>query len=76
MSEPEVKRYIISLSADERERLEAPIHKGKHPAARVLRARILLKAEVSEAGFAPSFWKMFNPCFAPREAAAVSARTR
>jgi Homeodomain-like domain len=50
MPEPEVKKYIVRLSADERERLEALIHKGKHPAARVLKARILLKADVSEEG--------------------------
>ena len=50
MPEPEVKKYIVRLSADERERLEALIHKGKHPAARVLKARILLKADVSEGG--------------------------
>jgi hypothetical protein len=50
MPEPKVKRYIVRLSTDERERLEAVIHKGKHAAARVLKARILLKADVSEAG--------------------------
>jgi Homeodomain-like domain len=50
MPESEVKKYIVRLSADERERLEAVIHKGKHPAARVLKARILLKADVSEEG--------------------------
>jgi hypothetical protein len=50
MPELEVKKYIVRLSADERERLEALIHKGKHPAARVLKARILLKADVSEEG--------------------------
>src|SRR5258705_12414032 len=38
------------LSADERERLEALIRKGKSPAQRLLKARILLKADVSEAG--------------------------
>jgi hypothetical protein len=50
MPEPAVKKYIVRLSADEREKLEALIHKGKHPAARVLKARILLKADVSEEG--------------------------
>ena len=34
----------------ERERLETLIRKGKSPAPRVLKARILLKADVSEAG--------------------------
>jgi Homeodomain-like domain len=50
MREAEVKKYIVRLSADEREKLESLIHKGKHPAARVLKARILLKADVSDAG--------------------------
>ena len=35
---------------EERERLETLIRKGKSPARRVLKARILLKADVSEAG--------------------------
>ena len=50
MPQPEVKKFVVRLSADQRKRLEALIHKGKHPAARVLKARILLKADVSEAG--------------------------
>src|SRR4249919_3681479 len=50
MSEVAVKKYIVRLSLEERETLEALISKGKHPAARVLKARILLKADVSEAG--------------------------
>ncbi len=45
-----VKRYVVRLSADEREQLEALIRKGKSPARRLLKARILLKADVSEAG--------------------------
>jgi transposase len=45
-----VKRYVVRLSADERERLEALIRKGKSPAQRLLKARILLKADVSDAG--------------------------
>src|SRR5215510_9451144 len=39
-----------TLSGEERERLETLIRKGKSPARRVLKARILLKADVSEAG--------------------------
>ena len=38
------------LSADERERLNALIQKGTSPARQVLKARILLKADASEAG--------------------------
>jgi hypothetical protein len=50
MSEVAVKKYIVRLSTEERETLEALISKGKRPAAQVLKARILLKADVSEAG--------------------------
>jgi transposase len=45
-----VKKYVVRLSAGEREQLEALIRKGKSPAQRVLKARILLKADVSAAG--------------------------
>ncbi len=45
-----VKKYVVRLSGDEREQLEALIWKGKSPAQRLLKARILLKADVSEAG--------------------------
>jgi hypothetical protein len=50
MSETAVKKYVVRLSAEERETLEALIYKGKRPAAQVLKARILLKADVSDAG--------------------------
>src|SRR5271165_1217078 len=45
-----VKKYGVKLSAEERARLEALIHAGKSPAQLLTRARILLKADVSEAG--------------------------
>jgi hypothetical protein len=45
-----VKRYVVRLSAEERERLEALRSKGKLPARRLLKALILLKADVSDAG--------------------------
>jgi hypothetical protein len=45
-----VKKYVVRLSADEREQLEGLLRKGKSPARRLLKARILLKADVSEAG--------------------------
>ena len=45
-----VKRYIVSLSAEEREQLNALIQKGKAPARQLLKARILLKADASAAG--------------------------
>ena len=44
------KKYIVRLSAEERETLHALIHKGRHPASQVLKARILLKADTSGAG--------------------------
>jgi hypothetical protein len=45
-----VKKYVVRLSAQEREQLEALVRKGKGPARRLLKARILLKADVSEGG--------------------------
>ena len=45
-----VKKYVVKLSAEERKRLEALIHAGKNSARMLTRARILLKADVSEAG--------------------------
>jgi len=45
-----VKRYVVRLSAEERQHLEAMIRKGKSPAQRLLKARILLKADVSDDG--------------------------
>jgi transposase len=45
-----VKKYVVRLSAEERARLEAFIGKGKRAAPLLTRARILLKADVSEAG--------------------------
>ena len=45
-----VKKYVVRLNADERGQLEALIGKGKSAAQRLLKARILLKADVSEAG--------------------------
>lgn len=48
--QPVVKKYVVKLSAEERDRLHALIRKGKAPARRLLKARILLKADASEAG--------------------------
>ena len=47
---PSVKWYVVRLSAEERQQLEAMIRKGKSPAQRLLKARILLKADESEDG--------------------------
>ena len=45
-----VKKYVVRLSAEEHQQLEAMIRKGKGPARQLLKARILLKADVSDAG--------------------------
>ena len=45
-----VKKYVVRLGAEEREQLQALIGKEKSPAKRLLKARILLKADISEAG--------------------------
>jgi hypothetical protein len=44
------KEVCCRLSGEEREQLEALIRKGTSAAQRLLKARILLKADVSEAG--------------------------
>ena len=45
-----VKKYVVKLSDEERERLEAMVRAGKGSAQILTRARILLKADVSETG--------------------------
>ena len=45
-----VKKYIVRLSAEEREHLSDFIRSGKRLARLLTKARILLKADVSEAG--------------------------
>jgi hypothetical protein len=43
-------KYIVRLSDEERERLDTLIQNGKHRARQLLKARILLKADASDAG--------------------------
>ena len=45
-----VKKYVVRLNSEERQQLETLIRKGKGPARRLLKARVLLKADVSDAG--------------------------
>mgnify|MGYP000609059053 CR=1 FL=1 len=45
-----VKKYVVRLSAEERARLDELIRKGKRSAQLLTKARILLKADVSDAG--------------------------
>ena len=45
-----VKKYVVKLAEAEREYLQTLVSKGKSPAKRLLKARILLKADASEQG--------------------------
>ena len=45
-----VKKYVVRLSAQEREQVETMVRAGKTSAQIVTRARILLKADASEGG--------------------------
>jgi hypothetical protein len=45
-----IKKYVVQLSAEEREQLNTLIRTGKHRARQLMKARILLKADASEAG--------------------------
>ena len=45
-----VKKYVVRLSGEEREQLVALARKGRGLAQRLMKARILLKADASEAG--------------------------
>ena len=44
------KKFIVELDTTERERLNALIAKGKAPAKAILKAHILLKADVAAGG--------------------------
>ena len=45
-----VKRCVVRLSQDERKQLDEMIRKGKSSARKLMKARILVKADVSEGG--------------------------
>jgi transposase len=45
-----VKKYVVRLDAEERDRLDELIRKGKRSAQLLTKVRILLKADVSDAG--------------------------
>src|SRR5215212_10745291 len=68
-----VKKYVVKLSADEREQLESLIHGGKHPAQKLTKARILLKVDASPAGEA---WSDSRIASALNTGLATIARTR
>ena len=44
------KRYVVTLTKDERERLERLIAAGREPARKLMHARILLKADAGAMG--------------------------
>ena len=68
-----VKKYVVRLSPEERERLEALLRGGRHPAQRLTKARILLKADAGEAGEA---WSDSQIAKALNTSLATIARTR
>ena len=68
-----VKKYVVKLSDEERERLRSMIHGGKHPAQRLMRARILSKADASAGGDA---WSDSQIATALDASLATVARTR
>ena len=71
--ESAVKKYIVTLSDTEREKLNALIHSGKHPAQKLLKARILLKADTSDGG---EGWSDSEIAAALETSVATVARTR
>ena len=68
-----VKKYVVKLTGEERERLDTLIRSGKHSAQRLTKARILLKADASEAGEA---WSDSRIASALDTSLATVARTR
>ncbi|MBF6607100.1 MAG: helix-turn-helix domain-containing protein [Chloroflexi bacterium] len=68
-----VKKYVVKLDADERDRLNTMVRSGKHPAQRLMKARILLKADAGEAGEA---WSDSQIAKALDTSLATIARTR
>ena len=67
------KDYIVTLSDAEREKLTALIHSGKHPAQKLLKARILLTADASDGG---EGWSDSEIAAAIETSVATVARTR
>ena len=55
------KRYVVELSADERKRLAELTRKGKSPAKKQLKARILLQADESPLGRSGTIQKFPKP---------------
>jgi transposase len=68
-----VKKYIVTLSDEERKQLTTLIQSGKHPAQQLLKARILLKADASPGG---EGWSDGQIATALETSADTVARTR
>ena len=68
-----VRKYIVTLGDAEREQLTGLIHSGKHPAQKLLKARILLKADASDGG---EGWSDSEIAAALETSIATVARTR
>jgi hypothetical protein len=68
-----VKKYVVKLTVEEREQLDSLTRSGKHPAQKLTKARILLKADASEAGDA---WSDSQIAAALDTSLATVARTR
>ena len=68
-----VKKYLVRLVAEERERLETLLRSGRHNARTLTRARILLKADAGEGGEA---WSDSQIAKALDTSLATIARTR
>jgi Homeodomain-like domain len=72
-NESAVKKYIVTLSEAERKQLITLIDSGKHPARKLLKARILLKADASQDG---AGWSDSQIAAALETSADTVARTR
>ena len=68
-----VKKYVVRLSAEERDQLNDMIRSGKRSAQLLTKARILLKADVSDAG---EGWSDSRIVQAPDTSIANIERTR
>ena len=71
-----VKKYAVRLSAEERAQLDELIRKGKRSAQLLTKARILLKADVSERGegWKSSIGKSTSPLPKRRQCGRLDAR--
>src|SRR5438105_2340504 len=67
-----VKKYAVTLSNEEREHLTALIRSGHHPAQKLLKARILLKADASDG----EGWSVSQIAAALESSVDTVARTR